>query len=118
MNFALVKEGVVLETYRYADEIDMKEHNHPDFYPYMFEYPIGLPVRRGWSYNTETQEYTEPEAYSWVDYINEQYLPTDQQRIEELENEAKLLREQNNALSERNTFIEDCIAEMASLVYA
>lgn len=118
MNYALVKEGVVLEVYRYADEMDMKEHNHPDFYPYMFEYPIGLPVRRGWSYNTETGEYIEPTPYTFVDYINEQYLPTDTQRIEELEKEANLLKEQNQSLSERNDFLEDCIAEMAAIVYA
>lgn len=36
----------------------------------------------------------------------------------ELEQENKLLKAQLNAATERSDFIEDCIAEMASVVYA
>ena len=44
--------------------------------------------------------------------------PTDAERISQLESEKKLLTAQVQALSDRNDFMEDCIAEMASIVYA
>lgn len=41
-----------------------------------------------------------------------------QKRVEELEQENILKTAQIQALSDRNDFLEDCIAEMAGLVYA
>ena len=43
---------------------------------------------------------------------------TDSERIEVLESENALLKAQLQAQTERSDFIEDCIAEMATQVYA
>lgn len=40
------------------------------------------------------------------------------ERIAELEEEKKLLSAQIQALSDRGDFLEDCIAEMAGIIYA
>ena len=48
----------------------------------------------------------------------ERNKPTDTERILQLESEKKLLTAQVQALSDRNDFMEDCIAEMATIVYA
>lgn len=39
-------------------------------------------------------------------------------RIESLESENNLLKQQLKAASDQNDFLEDCIAEMAGIVYA
>ena len=43
---------------------------------------------------------------------------TDQERIEQLELENDQLKKEVQALSEKNTFIEDCLIEMSTIVYA
>ena len=43
--------------------------------------------------------------------------PTTEDRITELEAENKLLKAQLRAQTERSDFVEDCIAEMATVVY-
>ena len=48
----------------------------------------------------------------------EKNKPSQEDRIAQLESEKKLLTAQVQALSDRNEFMEDCIAEMAALVYA
>lgn len=48
----------------------------------------------------------------------EKNKPSQEDRIAQLESEKKLLTAQVQALSDRNDFMEDCIAEMAALVYA
>ena len=53
-----------------------------------------------------------------ADYMPPEVKPTDAERISQLENEKKLLTAQVQALSDRNDFMEDCIAEMATIVYA
>ena len=53
-----------------------------------------------------------------ADYVPPEVKPTDAERISQLENEKKLLTAQLQALSDRNDFMEDCIAEMATIVYA
>ena len=53
-----------------------------------------------------------------ADYAPPEVKPTDAERILQLESEKKLLTAQVQALSDRNDFIEDCIAEMATIVYA
>ena len=53
-----------------------------------------------------------------ADYVPPEVKPTDAERILQLESEKKLLTAQVQALSDRNDFIEDCIAEMATIVYA
>ena len=44
--------------------------------------------------------------------------PTTDERLEKLENENKLLREQVSAQADQAEFYEECIAEMAAIVYA
>ena len=53
-----------------------------------------------------------------ADYVSPEVKPTDAERISQLESEKKLLTAQLQALSDRNDFMEDCIAEMATIVYA
>lgn len=53
-----------------------------------------------------------------ADYMPPEVKPTDAERISQLESEKKLLTAQLQALSDRNDFVEDCIAEMAAIVYA
>ena len=53
-----------------------------------------------------------------TDYVPPEVKPTDAERILQLESEKKLLTAQVQALSDRNDFMEDCIAEMATIVYA
>lgn len=45
-------------------------------------------------------------------------IPTVNARVAKLENENKLLKEQINAQANQAEFYEDCIAEMAEIVYA
>ena len=45
-------------------------------------------------------------------------LPTTDERLEKLESENKLLREQVSAQADQAEFYEECIAEMAAIVYA
>ena len=44
--------------------------------------------------------------------------PTTEERVAALEAENKLLKEQVNAQADQAEFYEDCIAEMATVVYA
>lgn len=44
--------------------------------------------------------------------------PSPEERIADLEHENTLLRARIQAITDRNDFIEDCIAEMAEIVYA
>ena len=66
--------------------------------------------------NGRTVERTQEEMDA--DYVPPEVKPTDAERILQLESEKKLLTAQVQALSDRNDFMEDCIAEMATIVYA
>ena len=72
---------------------------------YRYKLVDGKPVER-------TQEEMD------ADYVPPEVKPTDEERISQLESEKKLLTAQVQALSDRNDFVEDCIAEMAAIVYA
>ena len=72
---------------------------------YRYKLVDGKPVER-------TQEEMD------ADYVLPEIKPTDAERISQLESEKKLLTAQVQALSDRNDFMEDCIAEMATIVYA
>lgn len=72
---------------------------------YRYKLVDGKPVER-------TQEEMD------ADYVPPEVKPTDAERISQLESEKKLLTAQVQALSDRNDFMEDCIAEMATIVYA
>lgn len=66
--------------------------------------------------NGRPVEHTQEEMDA--DYVPPEVKPTDAERILQLESEKKLLTAQVQALSDRNDFMEDCIAEMATIVYA
>ena len=72
---------------------------------YRYKLVDGKPVER-------TQEEMD------ADYVPPEVKPTDAERILQLESEKKLLTAQVQALSDRNDFMEDCVAEMATIVYA
>ena len=72
---------------------------------YRYKLVNGKPVER-------TQEEMD------ADYVPPEVKPTDAERILQLESEKKLLTAQVQALSDRDDFMGDCIAEMATIVYA
>lgn len=74
--------------------------------------PIGCPVGIGDSY----KEGCFYDANGNIRYSQSNALM--QLRIKELESEKLLLSAQIQALSDRNDFLEDCIAEMAGTIYA
>ena len=57
-----------------------------------------------------------PENYlNWVEPKEKTAM---ERRMDELEAEKRLLTAQVKALSDRNDFVEDCLAEMAGVVYS
>lgn len=46
------------------------------------------------------------------------YVPTTEDRVAELEKENKLLKAQAKMADEQMSFLEDCLLEMADIVYA
>ena len=78
----------------------------------------GVEAQAAWNEEIPIQIYV-PYTQEELDRIEaEQNKPTDAERISKLESEKKLLTAQVQALSDRNDFMEDCIAEMATIVYA
>ena len=78
----------------------------------------GAFARDAWDEEIPIQIYM-PYTQEELDRIEaERNKPTDTERISQLESEKKLLTAQVQALSDRNDFMEDCIAEMATIVYA
>ena len=78
----------------------------------------GVEAKPAWDEEIPIQIYV-PYTQEELDRIEaERNKPTDTERILQLESEKKLLAAQVQALSDRNDFMEDCIAEMATIVYA
>ena len=75
-------------------------------------------VTLGWSADNET--IAKAEAYNGKYTIEDDggREPTIPPTNEKLAAENKLLKQQVSALTEQQSFYEDCIAEMASVVYA
>lgn len=62
------------------------------------------------------------QAY-WTEITQDEYnklisQKTNAERLEDLEADNSLLKQQLKAASDQNDFLEDCIAEMAGIVYA
>lgn len=62
------------------------------------------------------------QAY-WTEITQDEYnklisQKTNAERLEDLEADNSLLKQQLKAASDQNDFLEDCIAEMAAIVYA
>ncbi len=67
--------------------------------------------------NPSYKEVTEEEYLEYAGSIP--VIPTTpEERIETLESDNNLLKQQLQATSDQNDFLEDCIAEMAEIVYA
>lgn len=73
-------------------------------------------VAQNWMYDSETQTFSEPPAPEPV--APPEPAEPEPGELEILQAENKRLTAQVNALSEQQAFYEDCIAEMASVVYA
>lgn len=63
------------------------------------------------------------DAPLWIEITEDEYnklisQKTDTERIQDLETDNNLLKQQLKAASDQNEFLEDCIAEMAEIVYA
>ena len=59
----------------------------------------------------------------WTEITQDEYnelisQKTNAERLEDLESDNALLKQQLKAASDQNDFLEDCIAEMAGIVYA
>ena len=59
----------------------------------------------------------------WTEITQDEYnklisQKTNAERIEDLESDNALLKQQLKAASDQNDFLEDCVAEMAQIVYA
>lgn len=66
---------------------------------------------------------TEIDQNTWIEITQDEYnklisQKTDAERIQDLESDNNLLKQQVKAASDQNEFLEDCIAEMAGIVYA
>lgn len=78
----------------------------------------GVEAKPAWDEEIDIRIYI-PYTQEELDRMEaERNKPTDAERILQLESEKKLLTAQVQALSDRNDFMEDCIAEMATIVYA
>lgn len=67
--------------------------------------------------NPSYKEVTEEEYWQHAG-SRPSFPATPEERIETLESDNTLLKQQLKAASDQNDFLEDCIAEMAGIVYA
>ena len=101
MNYALIENGVV------TNLIWLYSGNEADF---PSAAPCGeLPVAIG-------------DTYDGQDFYRDgkllvSPLTAAQQEVQTMQEELPMLKAQIQALSDRNDFVEDCIAEMAAVVY-
>ena len=101
MNYALIENGVV------TNLIWLYSGNEADFPSAV---PCGeLPVAIG-------------DTYDGQDFYRDgkllvSPLTAAQQEVQTMQEELPMLKAQIQAISDRNDFIEDCIAEMATVVY-
>lgn len=70
-------------------------------------------VEQHWTYDPKTETWAEPQPEPDLEPT-----PTTEERLAALEAENKLLKEQVSAQADQAEFYEDCIAEMATVVYA
>lgn len=98
--------------YRLMTEVNHGTEEHPDIQQIFYD------VSLGWSEANE--ELAKAEAYNGEYTIEDdgQPEPVIPPTNEELAAENKLLKQQVSALTDQQSFYEDCIAEMAEVVYA
>lgn len=105
--YAIVYDGNTVTDLepRCGCEDDLKQYYHPDFFQYCHLVPDGVKVDVGFLYDAATDTFTPPEGY--------QAKLTDEDRDLAL----RMAQAQTQALADRNEFLEDCIAEMAAVIY-
>lgn len=75
-------------------------------------------IRTGMLYDADTQTFSEPAPLEPEPAEPSEPAEPEPGELEILQAENKTLKAQVNALSEQQAFYEDCIAEMAGVVYA
>ena len=98
--------------YQLCTEVNRGTEEHPNIEQVFYE------VSLGWSEGNE--KIAKAEAYNGEYTIEDDGKPEPviPPTNEELAAENKLLKQQVSALTEQQSFYEDCIAEMAAVVYA
>lgn len=98
--------------YRLMTEVNYGTEEHPEIHQIFSE------VTMGW--NEVNEEIAKREAYNGEYTIEDDGKPEPviPPTNEELAAENKLLKQQVSALTDQQSFYEDCIAEMAEVVYA
>lgn len=91
MNYCIVNDENIIENIIVADE----------------EFALSIGAKEGYDGAAIGDTYSPPAP-----------PPTIDERVTTLESENDLLKQQVKAASDQNDFLEDCIAEMAGIVYA
>lgn len=91
MNYCIVNDENIIENIIVADE----------------EFALSIGAKEGYDGAAIGDTYSPPPP-----------PPTIDERVTTLESENDLLKQQVKAASDQNEFLEDCIAEMAAIVYA
>ena len=91
MNYCIVNDENVIENIIVADE----------------EFALSIGAKEGYDGAAIGDTYSPPAP-----------PPTIDERVTTLESENDLLKQQLKAASDQNDFLEDCVAEMAQIVYA
>lgn len=91
MNYCIVNDENIIENIIVADE----------------EFALSIGAKEGYDGAAIGDTYSPPDP-----------PPTIDERVTTLETDNNLLKQQLKAASDQNEFLEDCIAEMAEIVYA
>lgn len=91
MNYCIVNDENIIENIIVADE----------------EFALSIGAKEGYDGAAIGDTYSPPAP-----------PPTIDERVTTLESENDLLKQQLKAASDQNDFLEDCVAEMAQIVYA
>lgn len=105
-----------LKDYRWEEHQEIQEQGHYEYINGIMNYVIDKPFKPAYLELVEQQyiPYTETELL----HLAHQNYSARLDMLEYAQKDAELLSAQIEALSDRNEFIEDCIAEMAEQVYA
>ena len=116
MNIAIIKDGVCIDMCVFEAIQTAQEFLQGDVWPgasHALEAPDGYGIGDSYADGAWTKAPSkQPEPVEPVEPA-----PTLSERLTAAEKQNKLLSAQIKAQSERTEFLEDCIAEMATLVY-
>lgn len=115
MNVAIITDGVVENSCVFDDILTAQEFLTANVWPgaeVVIELPEGYGI--GDSYDEQTGEWTKAPAPEEP----EEPEPTLEERLEATEEENRQLKAQVKAQSQSLLMLEDCLVEMAGVVYA